>query len=199
MNKTIFYRKLKAPLVISFTFFILIFSSFAFLSSNDEDYILLNKIIERVKNKNPNKSIILKESNNNEYVISVINQLNTFEKSENKVKLDSLKAEIGIQNNLKFNSIFNQKEYSYFISQKNNSKWDFDKVFGATNSSNVKCQVSLYVSKPIYTKNSNFALIYTTNEKTSCIIIYEKITNDWIEYKIISPMIINPKVNVKNK
>jgi hypothetical protein len=186
MNKTIFYRKLKAPLVISFTFFILIFSSFAFLSSNDEDYILLNKIIERVKNKNPNKSIILKESNNNEYVISFINQL------------DSLKAEIGIQNNLKFNSIFNQKEYSYFISQKNNSKWDFDKIFRATNSSNVKSQVSLYVSKPIYTKNSNYALIYTTNEKTSCIVIYEKITKDWIEYKIISPMIINPKVNVKN-
>jgi len=198
MNKTIFYHKLKAPLVISFTFFILIFSSFAFLSSNDEDYILLNKIIERVKNKNPNKSIILKESNNNEYVISVINQLNTFEKSENKVKLDSLKAEIGIQNNLKFNSIFNQKEYSYFISQKNNSKWDFDKIFRATNSSNVKSQVSLYVSKPIYTKNSNYALIYTTNEKTSCIVIYEKKTKDWIEYKIISPMIINPKVNVKN-
>lgn len=115
------------------------------------------------------------------------------------MKLDSLKDEIGIQNNLKFNSIFNQKEYSYFISQKNNSKWDFDKIFGATNSSNVKGQVSLYVSKPIYTKNSNFALIYTTNEKTSCIVIYEKITKDWIEYKIISPMIINPKVNVKNK
>lgn len=196
MNKTTFYHRLKGYLVISLIFFI--FSSFYYSSYYNDDYILLNKIIERVKSQNPKKTIFLKQSNNNEYIISIINQLNDFEKSENKFKLDSLKDEIGIENNIKFNSIFNQKEYSYFISQKSSTMWSFDKVFGATISSATQSQGVLYVSKPIYTKNSNFALVYINNGKTSYIVIYEKVLKVWNEYKIIAPLFIITKVTLKN-
>ncbi len=198
MNKIIYNRKLKAHLVISFILFILIFSSFVILPNNDEDYILLNKIFERTKIKNPDKTIVLNESNSNEYVISIINQLNSYEKT-NSIKLDSLKNEIGIVNNAKFNSIFNQKEYSYLISQKSNSKWNFDKIGGAEVTSNSKNKISLYVSKPIYTKNSNYSLVYINNGKTSKIVIYEKIDKGWKEYKIISPMLRSSKVSLEKK
>ena len=193
MNKTTFYQKQKVLLVISFTFLIL--SSFIYLPNNDE-YILLNKIIEKIKNNNPNKSIILEKSNNNNYVISVLNQLNTFEKSKNNEKLDSLKNELGIENNEIFNSIFNENEYQYLINQKSNSKWNFDKISGKMNSSNLKNKVNLYVSKPIYTKKADFALIYINNKKTSCIVIYEKKIKGWYEYKILSPLLISAKAKL---
>lgn len=198
MNKTTFHRKLWVLLVISFTTpILLIFSSFVFIENNDEDYILLNKILERTKIKNPDKTIVLNEENNNDFVISIINQLNTIEESKNEIKLDSLKNEIGIKNNVKFNSIFNLREYSILKSQKSSSKWSFDKVIGATNYSDVKGQLKLYVSKPIYTRNLNFALIYISNGKTSYIVIFEKTKKEWNEYKIISPMIVNAKVSLK--
>ncbi len=78
--------------------------------------------------------------------------------------------------------------------------WLFDKVFGATISSALQRQGQcvLYVSKPIYTKNSNFALVYINNGKTSYIVIYERVLKVWNEYKIIAPLFIITKVTLKN-
>lgn len=201
MNKTIF-RKQKVLLVISILFVII--SAFNSISvNNDVDYDLLNQTIERTKNKNSGKIILLKESNNNEFVISIIKDLNHFEEIDEKIKLDSLKKSIGIDSNKKFNLIFNKNEYSNFISQENNSKWDFNRINNATayiENKNIKATNNnniLYVSKPIYTKNNNFALVYISSNNHSYIDVFEKINKKWIEYKLIYPMISVKKITVK--
>jgi hypothetical protein len=203
MNKII-YHKQKVLVVINIVLFIFLFSSFNHSSNDEKDYVLINKQIEKVKIKNSNKFIALKDSNSNEFVISIINQLNSYEKVGNKKKLDSLKQEIGIAENSKFNSIFSKKVYPHLISQKNsNSKWDFNKISDATPYSSLEKKdnktLVLYLSKPIYTKDDNFALVYCSNSKTAYIIIFEKVDKVWEEFKIISPMIISPKAKVINK
>jgi len=203
MNKII-YHKQKVLVVISIVLFIFLFSSFNPSSNDSKDYVLINKQIQKVKIKNSNKSITLKESNSNEFVISVINQLHSYEKVGDQKKLDSFKQEIGITENIKFNSIFNKKEYPHLISQKNsNSKWNFNKISDATPHSSLEKKdnktLFLYLSKPIYTKDENFALVYCNNAKTAYIIVFEKVDKVWKEFKIISPMIINPKAKEINK
>lgn len=201
MNKII-YLKQKGIVVIKFTLLILIliFSSFVIFDNNN-DYSIINSQLIKFKSKYPSKTIFLNESNSNEFIISIVMELDSLEKINNKLKVDSLKQEIGIESNEKFNSIFNKNEYSYFLTQKNiHSKWNFNKILNAKNYNSFKQKqedfLNLYISKPIYTKNNNYALVNVRNPKTCYIIIFERSGKEWKEYKIISPMITSAKKNV---
>lgn len=205
MSKIIF-RKPKVLVVINSGLLSLLFffSSFCFILNDTRDYTIINNELLKVKSKNPTKSILLKESNNNEYVISIITQLDSLEKVGSKEKLVSFKQEIGITEDKKFNLIFNQKEYKHLLSQKSiNLKWNFKKISNAISYSSPnekrKDKIVIYLSKPIFTQDNKFAIVYSNNEKTSYLIIFEKIKNEWKEYKIISPNIISPKVYIIDK
>ncbi|BCY27673.1 hypothetical protein KK2020170_05410 [Flavobacterium okayamense] len=170
-------------------------------NSNQDDYLIANDILKnRVFKKM--KELNLYSKNNNEYVISVFEKLNDFSKNENTIKSDSIKAVIGVQNvkDSIIEKIFNAKDYKFLISQKSNSKW----INKYINTEKIKTsdilKNSIYISKPIYTKDKEIAIIQTETSTQSSILIYINKNNTWHFYKLISPRFKQPKAEyIKNK
>jgi hypothetical protein len=187
------------------------------LNTNSNDYLIINKIVKQTKEQYLNRTLILDSINDNEYVISIIKELDKYEKINDSYKLDSLKHSLGITKgnvsleNLKATNyesvkrdsildlIFNKGEYEHLISQKENSQWDLnliDKSYFNESSGEIK-QV-LHIGKPIYTKNNNFALVYFCKSTRLGISIYKKEKEDWIEHQLIAPLILQPKAKTFN-
>ncbi len=190
-SKTI-YLVQKVQLVISILILIVCASSISQNKQDDKnDYLLLNTTLKNIRLKKSNAISNLDASNSNEYVIEIIKNLKEFDLLNNKYKLDSLRQSIGLKGK-EMNDVFNTKEYDFLISQKAKSVWDFSKI----NDSKIKPfqknemvsnQVKVNISKPIYTLNKKFALVFVSSS-WSGIIVYKKQKNDWVEYKLIAAM-----------
>ena len=172
-----------------------------------DDYLLVDKIVKQTKEQNLEKTLILSLDNNNEYVISIINKLYKSEIEGDIFKLDSLKQTTGIVLNYpneinktkSLNMIFNKNEYEYLISQKESSKWDFNLINETYfEKDNNKSHLKIKISKPIYTLDSKFALIYIYKQATSGIMIYKKTKEAWLEYRLIAPSLNQPKAEKFN-
>jgi hypothetical protein len=188
----IIWQEPKVQLTISILM-LLIFASFVIKNKYNEksDYVLLNTALKQTSLRKPNSILSLKASNNNEYVIEIIENLKKIDLLSNKPKLDSLKQSIGLKEG-ELNEVFNTKEYDFLISQKAKSVWDFSKI----NDPKIKLfqkketilnQIIVNISKPIYTSNKKFALVFISSSWAG-IIVYKKQKDDWIEYKLISAM-----------
>jgi cobalamin biosynthesis Co2+ chelatase CbiK len=156
------------------------------------DYIFLNKILDKVKKQNPNKDISLCSSDDNRNIVSIIENLKKYEIEKKTYKLDSLKQELGITKDSVFLKIFNPNEYNNLINQKQNTEWDFKKIKVKNVTNYVKNDftskgVRVGVSKPIYTSNKKFALVSVSISNSSCILVFKKNKTSWEEYKLIDP------------
>jgi len=185
---------MKHKFFISFVLFITLICLTSFNSKQDNDYILLNKILEKVIDQNKTSNIVLDINNNNETVISVVKKLKYFDEEKSKISFDSIRQEIRIYKDSKFLEIFNRNQYDYFISQKSNSEWDFNKVTNPKIIKNVKekftnKQVIVKVCKPIYTTDNKYALISISKKNSSYIVVFKKENNIWNEFKIFSAIL----------
>lgn len=149
----------------------------------NDDYLILNKIINiTIKNKDDFK---IKLSNDNNYVISIIKKFKSLEKSKNK--LNTEKLSLGIENNSVTNYIFNKRQYDHFILQKEHTKWNFDKST-IVNEKNILKGDSffmkskeIFISKPIYTLNKKYALVRINKSTILYIMILHKRDNKWFK------------------
>lgn len=193
MNKII-WQELKALLAINFLFLTVLssFSTYENTTNDHDDYVLLNKTLNKIRFKNTNKVLYLEVLNSNNFVIETIKELNEYDSLSNKYKIDSLKQQIGLKSN-ELNELFNSREYSFLTSQKVKSNWNFEKINDNKTkpydkNKKVENQIVIYISKPIYSSNGKFALVFVKSTWGG-IIIYKKVKSDWIEYKLISPML----------
>ncbi len=149
-----------------------------------DDYLIINTVIKK------NKTLILDPNNENRYLISTITKYNAI---SNDKELDSLKQNIGIDDNdLVIKKIFDKKQYNYLISQKHDSVWNINLVdLSNTKQSGNK---TIRISKPIYTLDSKTALVSVFKETSMSIHIYQKTNNEWHFYKLISPLLIQEKL-----
>lgn len=193
MNKIIFNHKQKGLIVISSSLLVIFLFSFTTLNSkkstaNNNDYVLVNKILEKTRKQKKGRIIQLNPINDNTYVISLINNIY---KCETK-KLDSLKKDNGIDD-ITFENVFNKKEYTNYISQKINLTWNLSKIQDKSIKMSTKENLnykylSVYISKPIYSLNKKFCLVYIKST-WSGIMIYKKEKGIWKDYKLISAML----------
>lgn len=199
MNKAT-YLKVKAHLVIiKFLIIILLFSSCKNEINLKNDYIIFNKIIE--KTNSDKYHIIIKKSNNNEFVVSKISELSN---ATNQLKQDSLKQVYGIKNSVINNLIFNKNEYHFLITQKYDSIWDFDKI-SKKNKQLIKVSKKnliknkIVISKPIYTRDKKFALVKIHNKSMLYIQVFQNKNNEWIEKNLFSSYLSQRKVKLISK
>ncbi|TXE13980.1 hypothetical protein ES692_17755 [Psychroserpens burtonensis] len=165
-------------LIVIFILGCLVFSckTNTIINNKSNGYLIINKIVTQTKKQFLNRTLTLDSLNDNEYVISIIKELEKYQKINDSYKLDSLKHSLGIiKGDSILNLIFNKEEYEYLISQKENSPWDLnliDKLDINENNEDIK-QV-LHIGKPIYTKNNDFALVYFYKSTRLGISIYIK-------------------------
>ncbi|WP_299891368.1 hypothetical protein [uncultured Lacinutrix sp.] len=162
----------------------------------NDDYLILNKIIKTTNTQVSNRITDLKLNNNNEYVVSIVNKLYKDEKKNNLKGLDSLKQDIGIiKGDSILDSIFNLKQYEHLISQKHNTKWDLKLVneLFKEKVDNENDSKMIYISKPIYSLDKKIALVGIKRKTSMSISIYKKTNGEWIEHRLIAPLIFQPK------
>jgi hypothetical protein len=187
---------LKALVVISLLLFIGIGCKAQKQQSviENDDYTLLNKVLEDFKKIHTDKTIFLKSSNSNEYTVSIIEEFKNCRLSEDKSKCDQLKQNIDYLENEVKESIFNESEYDLLISQKQSNDWFFKKITASNilhfdGNLRKNNEITVMISKPIYTKNKKYALV-SVGFKGGYIMIFKKdINNNWIKDKTIFPMI----------
>jgi hypothetical protein len=143
--------------------------------SKDDDYIIINKILETSKRNSESKIIYLQKSNNNEYAIKILKseQAKSSTKNPKEIEYDFITID---HNNKSVKRIFNNKEYKFLISQSLNSTWDtafMEQISGSNkaDSSNIK---KITISKPVYTSNNKYALVSIKRETWLGIQIMEK-------------------------
>lgn len=195
LNKIIFSLKEPKVLLVINGLILLIFLSCNFKDKNNTyDYEILNYIIHQ----NTEKPFVLKENRDNEYVIATIKQLKEIDNKNNASKKDSIRSNYGIPKNEVFNTLFNSKSYDDLISQRDNSKWNLKRVDNyKIDKDNIK-STYLFVSKPVYDKNEEIALVYISKKTISYILVLQRKDNSWEEYKIISSIFKQPKVEKMN-
>jgi len=192
-------------------FYLIIILGVLFISCKTEikqnDYLLINKIIKQTKEQDLDKTLVFKLNNSNEYVIAILNELNKYEINNERHKLDSLKRDLGIigrginyiDRDEILDKVFNKSEYYYLISQKDNSQWDLnliDKFY--LEKSNNNYSKTLQLSKPIYTSNNEIALVCINRVTSISVCIYTNVKGKWKEYKLIAPLIVQPKAEKFN-
>lgn len=186
MNKTT-WRKLQVLLVIKICLFTL--NSFCQKNNESSDYKILLDILK--KNK---KSYLLIESNDN---LSLINKIKILHNEINNTT-DSIKQITGIKNDTVLISMISNKEnYNHLINQlKENSLWDKKKVKNKTTAFISTNEKSIFVSKPVYFKKSNWAFIDVETPTLSYILVYKKDKENWREYKLIFPLLKQSRVKL---
>lgn len=158
----------------------------------ETDYLLLNQLLDNAVKLHQDKNISFKESNNNEFIISIIKELKKHDFESNKSKLDSLKKDIGIYNDKKFEDIFNQNEYDFLIYQNENSTWDYNKINDTKihkykKGVFIEKQITIQISKPIYTIDKKYAIIFVGKNTSSYMLIYKKEGQAWVECRLFYP------------
>lgn len=203
MNKMEIIKQ-KVLLVINFILISLFLSCSSKQERNsismDDDYIIINKILETSKKNSESKIIHLQKSNNNEYAIKILKseQAKSSTKNPKEIEYDFITID---HNNKSVKRTFNNKEYKFLISQSLNSTWDtafMEQISGSNraDSSNIK---KITISKPIYTSNNKYALVSIKRETWLGIQIMEKTKGEWVEKDIIAPIFFQPKANlIKN-
>lgn len=198
MNKIMNLKLREIHVINLFIFSLLLFSCTSNKENATEDILILNKIIKEIKTDN--YKIVMDTSKNNNYLISRIEELKEYD-FNNIFKLDSLKQILGIENDKIINSIFNKKKYDYLISQKFNSDWNFNKL-SISNRKKIetsqihKSENNISISKPVFTQNKKYALVYVC-EKTRCgIRVLDFTENQWRNHTIISTMFISKKAKI---
>jgi uncharacterized LabA/DUF88 family protein len=158
------------------------------LSSDDE--LLFNTIFERTKVLRKVNILQFKKSNDNSYVIDYLKLMRKFDEGQEIRRLDSLKFELGIKdNNLIFKSIFNSSEYNNFISQHCKAEWSFQEKLKNETKYEKNHVATIFISKPIYTKDFQTALVGIKVGGASHIGIYKRENNSWQEIAIIAAAI----------
>jgi hypothetical protein len=163
-------------------------------TKSNEDYEILNKILDQQK-----ETIFLVELNSNKFVIDQIKLFQKFEDDKMYFELDRLKQSSNIKNDTLLTSeIFNKTNYTHFINQlEENSKWDKKWIKNKIEFHKNKSNKYIYISKPVYTINKKFALVYVGKKTSVFTIVFIKNEElNWEEYKIIFPMLKQPRVNV---
>jgi hypothetical protein len=165
------------------------------------DYKILGAIIQKTKKNNQGRKIVLVESASNEYVTTIIEELRRSEVTANQSLTDSLKQSLGIADSPVFNAVFNSKEYGNLISQKQNAKWNTKQIavlgIETFTDESVNGQLEVTVSKPIYTANRQYALVFIAEGTTSGILIFKKEKGHWVEDKIIATFFIQKKAKYR--
>jgi hypothetical protein len=140
-------------------------------------------------------------SNDNRYLVSVFEKLNDLENEKDKVKCDSIKADLGILNlqDSLIHKVFNENEYNHLISQKTYSTWKTKNIDNKKIKITKKLKNYIYISKPIYSKDKEIAFIRVETSTLNSIYIYVHKNNIWSFYKLISPQFKQPRVEyIKN-
>lgn len=163
----------------------------------DDDYL----ITDSFKHTNNRSEASLDAKNDNIYVIKLIMQLREAELVESQYTIDSLKMSLNVirpgqSRNDGFNDLFSLNEYDYLISQKHQGYWGKKIIsnFNLENNNNSK----IFFSKPIYSSNRKWALVYKNSGTSSFILVLKKENNTWIEYKTINNLFVSPKVKFKS-
>ncbi|WP_445457314.1 hypothetical protein [Flavobacterium sp. HNIBRBA15423] len=168
------------------------------IHSGDDDYIIINDILN---NRNVKKlkelDLFFEKSNNN--IITIFEELGFYESQNNKIKIDSIKSEL-IFNAKDYDSIiekvFNKKESKNFISQKITTKWN--KKYIEDKKINITKKLINYISisSPIYSNERNIALVQVETPTLSSIYIYVKNNSTWNLHKLIATRFKHPKVQM---
>ncbi|EDM45414.1 hypothetical protein SCB49_06392 [unidentified eubacterium SCB49] len=196
--------KTQKELVVIKVIFVFHFSLYCCLSFgqgiNDDDINIINLLWDRDDyNLNPENSTV--------EVLNIIKILKSFEIERNEYKIDSLKKSLNIidseiienfklkyniiseKNKLlfhEFEEIFNLESYENLLSQEHMGEWSLliAKV------SSEKPLIS--ISKPIYTKKKNWALVSYQKRNVFGILILYKDGDFWQEYKMINTLFLKP-------
>ncbi len=187
---------------------IFLFVFIGYSQTSNDDYIIINKELIKYK-KITSDSLFLVEKGANKQVLFLFKKqletdfLNTQEYSRqlilNRILKDSLST---IKRDSIIDELFNIENFEYVKEQISEKfKWNFDMldvdVFKTnsikpeiiTNDSWLLKRKKLYLSKPVYSIDGKFALVYFHFRRTNGYKIYIKNDEDWTFYKLINPMI----------
>lgn len=89
--------------------------------------------------------------------------------------------------------ILTQENYEYFKSQVKDSKWDIETLslipckakLITRKEINAHYKPNLYISKPLYTKDIQYALVIYTYKSMSSLIIFKRENNEWVKEAFI--------------
>ncbi|PZR21231.1 MAG: hypothetical protein DI539_08635 [Flavobacterium psychrophilum] len=166
----------------------------AVANTSQDDNLILTTVINNTKRilKGEHAMILLSPSANNGYIINMI------EKYRDKVSDVLFEAD---HNDEILQQIFNEKEYGYLLSQRSDEKWNLngineDKVIIYKEDMDIIAPGSkvLTVGKPIYTLDNKYALVYLNLITWLGIQVFKNEGGKWIEYKLIHPLIVQPKL-----
>jgi hypothetical protein len=147
-------------------------------------------------------SIALQNSNTG--TIQVIENL---KEAPTEEALDTLKMLYGIESNFikispekkfLFNQIFKDKEYTFLLKQNSEkSRWSPQIVDYLQKNNNLifkNKKYEIYLSKPIFTSNGEYALVGIHANTWTGIGIYQKIDDEWEEAGLIAVYLVSPKI-----
>ncbi len=186
--------QLKVLLVISI---VLLFSSCK-LEKND-DFLIVENIIKKYKKKSSYNEVILDSTNNNSTVINFITKYKQLFIENKKDLINGFKIENDLVNISKIDFIFNNSQFEEYLRQDTGvvSIWNKEILNTFSNKDYSRKNV-IKISKPIYSLDKKYSLIYVNKVTKSYILIYQKNNEEWLEYKLVSPNLIQSKVNTFN-
>lgn len=164
-----------------------------------EDYAILNSIIEKAKSIENGKMIYLYKMHPNNYVIHIIESKRSNDMSNASDSIVSQYGFINIEMDDTLREIFNTNEYQFLLSQNSASNWDSDKIIKDVivyEDEPIKNGILYKISKPIYTTSGKYALVCINKRTWQGILVMKKIKQEWVEYKLIAPMSIQPKIQL---
>lgn len=212
-----YYHKVKHQVqhhrVINYTFIIIFL--FCLLSctkqqESKDDYIILNKKLVNYKEITKDSLFLIENGSNSQILFMFkkhleIDFLNKEEYSRQLMLKRILKDTLSeIKQDSVINNFFNIENYE-FIKQNisDNYVWNFNlinknvykEVIGnkplLMSKSNIwrHSRKKLQVSKPLYSKDGKYALLYFNYRRSSGYEIYVKKKNDWVFYKMVNLLI----------
>ncbi len=156
----------------------------------ENDLTFVNYVYGKKQEKKTNGHFVLKESSNNEYLISLIKQFDSYTKNRDVAAIDSLKNSYRLKDNGFIETIFNVNEYKTLLSQRHRGNWD-DKEFRQFLYPQTKSKSNIYdlsIGKPIYTSDDKKALVQVQTSTSYYVLIFEKVDNVWVERELIFPL-----------
>jgi uncharacterized protein YggL (DUF469 family) len=169
-------------------------------SSADKDFYLLHLVLKKYKEKISIDKMKFILSNDNRYAIKVLKDYkNTFETGDS-VQIKELIQSTGLdrlseeKRNIIKSILSNKRELEYAISQESIANWDSNFIDSMYLNSSDRIRVKkLRVSKPIYNRAQNIALIEVANGNTLGVFVYF-VEEEWKELGLIAPLITQSKV-----
>lgn len=169
-------------------------------SSADKDFYLLHLVLKKYKEKISIDKMKFILSNDNRYAIKVLKDYkNTFETGDS-VQIKELIQSTGLdrlseeKRNIVKSILSNKRELEHGISQESIANWDSNFIDSMYLNSSDKIHVKkIRVSKPIYNRAQNIALIEVANGNTLGVFVYF-IEEEWKELGLIAPLITQSKV-----